>query len=117
MRHIGISDRFWQSKGHSKVLLIPSSSRLTEHACHPGAPKTANALMAIPYLFSKHTLAHWLIASALCSYVGNINLAVTEQLLAEVFTTCGALSNCKLIKKEKVGLVHCSLAGSRMFKH
>lgn len=35
-------------------------------------------------------------------YVGNINLNVTEQLLAEVFSTCGSLSNCKLIKKEKV---------------
>lgn len=38
----------------------------------------------------------------LCSYVGNIHTKVTEALLAEVFSSAGALEGCKLIRKEKV---------------
>ncbi|CAL0319206.1 unnamed protein product [Lupinus luteus] len=34
-------------------------------------------------------------------YVGNINVNVTDQLLAEVFQSAGPLAGCKLIRKEK----------------
>ncbi|KAF1865517.1 hypothetical protein Lal_00004893 [Lupinus albus] len=48
-------------------------------------------------------------------YVGNINVNVTDQLLAEVFQSAGPLAGCKLIRKEKVALgpvlcVICQLA-------
>lgn len=48
-----------------------------------------------------------------CSYIGNLDPKVTEQLLLEIFSAIGPVQGCKLIK-DKVSIDVCLLLHARL---
>ncbi|OIV97778.1 hypothetical protein TanjilG_12535 [Lupinus angustifolius] len=90
-----------QQEALMQQALLQQQQQQQQHMYHPGMLAAAASMSQMDPVPSGNLPPGFDTSACRSVYVGNINVNVTDQLLAEVFQSAGPLAGCKLIKKEK----------------